>query len=133
VLETRKGNPLSLSIIYSVVAQNLSLPVYGVNLPNHFILAFMDKHKINSVNGNENPYGVLFYLNPFSKGAILREADIEHFLSDLKITPQRHHFEPCSNSQILQRMLTNLISSFQQVGNAQKVEELIQLRNLFES
>ena len=27
VLETRKGNPLSLSLIYSIIAQNLNIPI----------------------------------------------------------------------------------------------------------
>ena len=43
VLETKKGNQISLAIIYSVIAQKLDIPVYGVNLPQHFILAYMDE------------------------------------------------------------------------------------------
>ena len=38
VLETRKGNPITLCVIYMLVAQKLKLPVQGVNLPNLFIL-----------------------------------------------------------------------------------------------
>ena len=38
VLESKKGNPTSLCIIYMLVAQKLKLPVYGVNLPNLFVL-----------------------------------------------------------------------------------------------
>ena len=38
VLERKMGNPVSLAIIYSLVAQRLNIPVYGVNLPQHFIL-----------------------------------------------------------------------------------------------
>ena len=38
VLESKKGNPLSLSILYSVIAQRLKIPIYGINLPNHFVL-----------------------------------------------------------------------------------------------
>ena len=66
VLESRKGNPLSLSILYSVIAQSLDMPVYGVNLPNHFILSYMDEDGINQFLENKNEHGVLFYINPFS-------------------------------------------------------------------
>lgn len=131
VLETRKGNPLSLSLIYSVIAQSLRLPVYGVNLPNHFVLAYMDEHKVNMLAGNKNPYGVLFYINTFSKGSIFHERDIHQFLDQLKLSPSRSYFEPCPNTMIIQRMLTNLIAAFQQVGNADKVNELVELRALF--
>lgn len=132
VLETKKGNPLSLSLIYSIVAQSLKLPVYGVNLPNHFILAYMDEHMINRMSGNNNPYGVLFYINAFSKGSIFHEKDIHQFLNQLKLPVSRSYFEPCPNTLIIQRMLTNLVSAFQQVGNAAKVNELVELRNLFD-
>lgn len=132
VLETRRGNPLSLSLIYSIVAQSLKLPIYGVNLPNHFILAYMDEHRINAMTGNKNPYGVLFYINTFSKGSIFHERDIHQFLDQLKLPAARSYFEPCPNTLIIQRMLTNLISAFQQVGNADKVNELVELRSLFE-
>ena len=40
VLESKKGNQISLAIIYSIIAQKLDIPVYGVNLPQHFILAY---------------------------------------------------------------------------------------------
>lgn len=131
VLETRKGNPLSLSLIYSVVAQSLKIPVYGVNLPNHFVLAYMDEYRINVMTGNPNPYGVLFYINAFSKGTIFQEKDIHQFLEQIKLPAERGFFEPCPNTKIIQRMLTNLISAFQQVGNVDKVNELVILRNLF--
>nr|MBP8877661.1 transglutaminase family protein [Flavobacteriales bacterium] len=43
VLDSRKGNPLSLAIIYQVLAEDLHLPLRGVNLPNHFVLAYLDE------------------------------------------------------------------------------------------
>lgn len=131
VLEMRTGNPLSLSLIYSVIAQSLQLPVYGVNLPNHFILAYMDEHSTNSLSGKKNPYGVLFYINTFSKGMIFQENDIYQFLQQIKVPASRSYFEPCANTQIIHRMIVNLIAAFQAVGNVDKVNELSEMRALF--
>ncbi len=131
VIETRKGNPLSLSLIYSIVAQSLDLPVYGVNLPNHFILAYMDENGAAFFLPDKSPYGVLFYINPFSGGSFIHENAIKSFLTNLKLPHSREYFEPCSNSAIIARMLTNLISAFEQVGNETKVNELTALRELF--
>lgn len=130
VLEMRKGNPLSLSIIYSIIAQEIDLPIYGVNLPNHFILAYLDKENLARYQESPNKYGVLFYINPFSKGSLFDENDIHTFLKNYNISPNREYFEPCSNTTILRRMLNNLITAFQEVGNAQKVEELKELREI---
>jgi regulator of sirC expression with transglutaminase-like and TPR domain len=132
VLETKKGNPLTLSLIYSVIAQALEIPVYGVNLPNHFVLCYMDTNQTHLMLEDKSKYGVLFYINTYSKGNIFYENDVIQFLAQLKVPAERSHFEPCSNSVIIQRMLTNLIASFQQVGNIEKVEELTELRKIFE-
>lgn len=130
VMESRKGNPLSLALIYSIVAQSLDIPVFGVNLPNHFILAYMDENGSGAFLPDKNEYGVLFYINPFSKGSILDANAIKEFLDGHRLTYKREFFEPCSNSAVLRRMLTNLIASFQQVGNLEKVNELTELRQL---
>lgn len=131
VMESRKGNPLSLCLIYSVIAQSLDLPIYGVNLPNHFVLAYMDsKHSAFGLKKEDDDYGVLFYINAFSKGSIFDAAEIKAFIQGIHLQPDRSFFEPCSNSAILKRMLANLIHAFQQVGSAQKVAELQELSNM---
>lgn len=132
VIETKKGNPLSLCIIYSIVASQLNLPIYGVNLPNHFILAYIDQNGTNNFLSNANEYGVLFYINAFSKGTIFQKEDITQFLTGINQKPQTWHYEPCSNSDIIRRMLTNLIASYQQSGDAQKVEDLSELRSFLD-
>ena len=132
VLETKKGNPLSLCVVYSIIAQSLDLPIYGVNLPNHFVLAYLDEDNLNPFINTNNEHGALFYINGFAKGGIFDELEIKEFLKALNKSELREYFEPCSNSSILQRMLTNLINAFQQSGNAEKVRELSVLRALFD-
>jgi len=132
VIETRKGNPLSLCVLYSIIAQSLDMPIYGINLPNHFILTYLDENKINPFIKSENKHGALFYINAFSKGGIFEEPEIDEFLKGLNKPKSREYYEPCSNSLIIVRMLTNLIASFQQSGSVKRVKELIELRELFE-
>jgi len=132
VLESKKGNPLSLCLLYSIVAQSLDLPIYGVNLPNHFVLAYMDEYHANHFGQVQNDFGVLFYINAFSKGTIFDVKEIEQFLNDLNIEHKREYFEPCSNTAIIKRMFTNLIFAFQQLGNSEKVEELTLLKSLLD-
>lgn len=131
VLDTKKGNPLSLCVLYSIIAQSLDLPIYGVNLPNHFVLAYMDEDRLSRMMNQNDNFGVLFYINGFSKGGIFDGNEIKEFLKGINKPELREYFEPCSNSAILARMLTNLIVSFQQSGNEKKVKELTELRELF--
>lgn len=133
VLDTKKGNPLSLCILYSVIAQSLDMPIYGVNLPNHFVLTYLDEDNVMSYINPEDKHGNLFYINAFSKGGIFNTDEIDEFLNSLNKPKLREYYEPCSNSAIIIRMLTNLISSFQQSGSSEKVKELIELRDLFDN
>lgn len=132
VLETKKGNPLTLSVLYSIIAQSLDMPVYGVNLPNHFILVYLDENGTKASFNEENDHGALFYINAFSRGGIFDDNEIKAYLKSVQKPESREYFEPCSNSAILSRMLTNLINSFQQIGNKEKVDELMELRDLFD-
>ena len=122
VLESKKGNQISLAIIYSVVAQKLDIPIYGVNLPQHFILAYMDESA-----KSEFESGVLFYINAFNKGFIFGRRDVDMFLKQLNLDTDKHFYEPCSNTDIVRRILRNLISAYENLGSPEKVRELNEL------
>jgi regulator of sirC expression with transglutaminase-like and TPR domain len=125
VLETKKGNPVMLSVIYALVCKELGIPIYGVNLPQHFVLAYVNdyanlfdpSHKTLSDN-------ILFYVNPFSKGLIFNQGDVDAFIKQLNVEPETKYYLPCSNLDIIKRLLNNLIYSFDKMGYAEKVQEL---------
>ena len=125
VLDTKKGNQISLAIIYSSIAQKLDIPVYGVNLPQHFILGYIDESKIE-----EHEFGVLFYINAFNKGAIFGKHDVDQFLRQLNLQPLPGFYAPCSNVEIIRRIIRNLISSYENLGSVEKVEELKELQEI---
>ena len=122
VLETKKGNQISLAIIYSIIAQKLDIPVYGVNLPQHFILAYLDESREAEFEG-----GILFYINAFNKGFIFGRRDVDMFLKQLNLKFDKQFYEPCSNADIIKRVLRNLISAYEHMGSSEKVDELNEL------
>lgn len=125
VLESKKGNQISLAIIYSTLAQKLDIPVYGVNLPQHFILGYIDESK-----REEQEFGVLFYINAFNKGAIFGKHDVDQFLRQLNLDPLPGFYAPCSNVEIIRRVIRNLISAYENLGSKEKVEELKELQDI---
>lgn len=127
VLESKRGNPLLLSILYSCIAQGLNIPIYGVNLPEHFILAYRDEYTLRENDEEEEP--ILFYINPFSKGAVFSRREIDTFLKQLKLEPNRIFYESCSNVEIIQRQIRNLITAYEKLGYPTKVEDLKKLLN----
>lgn len=121
VFETKSGSPISLSIIYSVLAQSLKVPVYGVNLPEHFILAYLDDRKKIT---NPLTTDVLFYINAFNNGTIFTYRELQLFLKQMKLQASPSYFQPCSNIEIIIRLLQNLITAYEKLDEEQKVEDL---------
>lgn len=115
VLETKRGNPITLCIIYMLVAQKLKLPVHGVNLPNLFVLTYRDEKHAQ------------FYINVFNKGLIFSKQDIENYINELHLPHQSSFFEPCSSLEIIRRVFRNLIMSFDKMGEHAKAEEVKEL------
>ena len=127
VLETKKGNQVSLAIIYSIIAQKLDIPIYGVNLPQHFILAYLDETLQSEFEG-----GILFYINAFNKGFIFGRRDVDMFLKQLNLKFDKQFYEPCSNANIIKRVLRNLISAYEHSGSSEKVNELLELLRIMD-
>ncbi len=126
-LESKKGNPLSLGIIYMLLCQQLGLSVYGVNLPEHFVLAYLDKPS----DTNPDMSRVLFYVNAFSKGTVFGKSDVDDFIRKLNLEPKDEYYLPCSHTDMILRMLRNLAMSFQKLGDIERVKELNILIGLF--
>jgi regulator of sirC expression with transglutaminase-like and TPR domain len=125
VLESKKGNPLMLSVVYMLICKELNIPVYGINLPQHFVLAYINDYaNLIDVNNKTLSNNILFYINPFSKGLMFNQNDIDQFLKQLKLEAEPKYYLPCSNVEVVKRCLNNLIYSYEKLGYIEKVEEL---------
>jgi regulator of sirC expression with transglutaminase-like and TPR domain len=114
VLDSKRGNPISLCVVYMLVANKLKMPVYGVNLPNLFVLTYKT---------NESQ----FYINVFSKGIIFSKSDIDKYIAQLNLPTSDIFYQPCSTIDIIKRVLRNLIISFEKTSDTDKVQEIKQL------
>lgn len=117
VLQTRKGNPIALCIIYILVAQKLKLPIYGVNLPNLFVLTYKQ---------GDNQ----FYINAFNRGLVFTKREIDEYIGNLNLAPNDTFYEPCNNIDIVARVLRNLIKAHEKLGHTDKVEEIRELLDI---
>ena len=131
VLESKKGTPLSIGLVYSILCQSLDIPVYGVNLPHHFVLAYQDKDNQAIMNKEISEPGILFYINPFNDGSVFGKVDVQEFLIQNKIEPNPSHFLPCNNIQIIHRMINNVIGAFEKSKKPSKVEKFKLLLEMF--
>jgi regulator of sirC expression with transglutaminase-like and TPR domain len=131
VLETKKGNPITLSVLYLLMCHDLNIPIYGINLPDHFVVGYLNDSELleMQIPGDEHGDNILFYINPFSKGYIFQHKDIDVFLKNINVDPKKEYYEPCTNVDIIKRILRNLITAYQKNGYQNKVDEVMALYN----
>jgi regulator of sirC expression with transglutaminase-like and TPR domain len=88
VLAKRTGLPILLSVVYIEVARRAGIPIGGVGLPGHFVVAHFGAHPP-------------LLLDPFERGAVM-DAPVGHEV----LRPWRPH-------EIAMRMLNNLVGSYE--------------------
>jgi len=119
VLDRRTGIPISLSIIYLLIAKRLELPIFGVGMPGHFLVKYSDK-------GDE------LLADPFNKGRLLTKTDCANFLINSGYDFQESYLATTPNRIILCRMIRNLSSVYTKQKEIQPAERLGQLLTVLE-
>ncbi len=107
VLDRGLGIPISLSILYWAVAEEIGLPMAGVNFPLHFMLRF---------DGD----GQTRFVDPFHAGAVYDRGECERKLAEIAQRPvvlTDTSSAPCSLDVVVARMLRNLKAIYANAGD----------------
>ncbi len=96
VIDHRLGIPISLSVVFLLLGERLGVPVYGVNLPMHFLVKYEDAH-------------TELFLDLFHGGTPLNRADVRRFLKEANVPITAEHFARADARTILLRMVRNLL------------------------
>lgn len=126
VISSKKGNDITLAVLYKYIAQQSGLNLQGVDFPRNFLLAFVDDRNTKTVS----KHNILFYVNPFNKGAIITTNDVNAFLEKNKIKKEDKYYLPCSNIEIMQRTLLFLIKIYKEnkkPGKAKNIKKLLKI------
>lgn len=111
VIESRKTNIISLGCLYIILCELLDIPVFAVNIPNQFILAFFDNAYDFRQPGADATKKILFYIDPVN-GSVYTENDVEAYLKKIHDPSNTSFREPQSNKQIMLRYLNELIQCY---------------------
>lgn len=114
VIDRRRGIPISLSVLYLLVGKRLNLPVYGVNLPAHFLVKYVDEH------GEA-------YVDLFNGGAYVSKDACIRFLLKAGVKPRPVYFRAAASQAILLRMGRNLLAIAHETDRSQMVNDLTTL------
>lgn len=121
ILETRKGNPISISILYTLIARSLNLPVHYIDFPENPLLGYFDKDIARIAHGDEMENPVLFYINPAHKGAVIGPKEVDYLHSSKDIDDQKLPVKPCPDRTVIKRLVEKLALDYKQEGIIEKV------------
>jgi len=131
ILDTKKGNSISISIFYTIIARLLELPVQMVDFPKNPLVAVVDHDLARKVHGKSQDSDVLFYINPSNKGSITSRKEIEYHLKKNNYTPLTDYSEPMPDQLFIQRLLETLHDSYHSVGFTEKQGKINLLLDYF--
>lgn len=131
ILDTRKGNSVSLAVFYTIMARMLDLPAYFIDFPKNPLVAIVDAKLARKVHGQNNPSDVLFYINPSNRGAITSIKEIEYHLRTNNFFPLQSYTEPKSDIDFIRLLVESLEMSYQSVNFTDKKDRANQLLRLF--
>lgn len=97
VLATRRGIPVTLSLLCIEVGRRAGVPLLGIGMPGHFLIRHRDEENffVDAFNG-----GLL--LSQDECGALLRQSAGD------RVRLEAHHLNPVTSREILARILRNL-------------------------
>ena len=129
VLDTRKGNPISITILYTLVARSLNLPVYYIDFDKNPLVGYFDKDIAQMVHGEDSKH-ILFYINPSNKGAIIGPKEVDYIQQSGDLLNSRHQPEPCPDRIIIKRLVEKLTNDYKQAGSLEKVSYLKEIAEI---
>ncbi|KAF0236843.1 MAG: hypothetical protein FD181_2449 [Prolixibacteraceae bacterium] len=131
LLDTKKGNPVSMGIFYTIIARQLDLPAQFIDFPKNPLVAIVDSKLARKVHGTSAKSDVLFYINPSNKGSITSIKEIEYHLRTNNYQPIHHYTEPKSDIFFIKLLIETLGLSYHSVNFTDKKERIHKLLQLF--
>ncbi|MFW6246234.1 MAG: transglutaminase family protein, partial [Tangfeifania sp.] len=80
LLDTKAGNPVSIGILYTIIARQLGISAQFSDYPKNPLIAIVDRELAQKVHGENTRTSVLFYINPSNKGSITSRKEIDYHL-----------------------------------------------------
>jgi len=106
VIDTRKGLPVSLGILYIHAARSQGWHIEGVNFPQHFLIRL---HGVSSLTIDQQ-----VIIDPFNEGRILSAKDLREMIQKFKGSEFKSpdlkpaYYKPIEDRRILVRLLDNI-------------------------
>lgn len=109
LLKTKKGLPITLSVLYILIGERVGIPICGVALPGHFIAAV------------ENEEETIFF-DPYNRGKMMTREECKSLVRRSGYPFSSDLLDSVNSKAIFFRILNNLKFVFQREGKEEEEE-----------
>ncbi|MBL7998534.1 MAG: transglutaminase family protein [Candidatus Kapabacteria bacterium] len=113
LIDTKRGIPISISIVYMLIAERVGIELHGIGMPLHFLVY----HPLLDV-----------FIDTFNVGAFISRQDCEQFIKQSGFSYSENMLVKSTNISILIRKIRNLIyahSKYDQTWEAETLQETL--------
>ncbi len=109
VIQRRRGIPISLSVLYLLVAERCHFRLEPIGAPGRFLLAHLD---------DRDP----FYLDPFDRGRFRTEEEVRQMLLSRDVEDGSCYLLPAPVGEVLCRFCRNLVHQYTMQGQRDRAD-----------
>ncbi len=110
LIETKKGSPISLGILYIIICESLNINVGGIILPGYFVLTYKDQR-------------TEFFVDVFNKGTFFIKNDLKRFLKEMKQENNPKFYQASSKIRIIMALIRSISQCYRHSKQVHKVRE----------
>jgi hypothetical protein len=129
VMESRQGNAYAIGVLYLALCDPLDIPIFAVNIPRQFILAYIDSiHSFLNFD-KEGIHHIPFYIDPIS-GITYTQKDVDSYLKKINAYEREFYFSALPARQVIYKMMEELSLCYRYRREEQKADEVILLMQI---
>lgn len=131
VLESKRGNAISMGILYQVMCDLLDINASIINIPKQMIIAFYHSDFYADKSNDDARDHIHFYVDA-TNGQAYSYKDIELYFKRISLKPTKEHFKQLSHKRTIQILLEEVGKCFYNSNLEEKRVEVTALAKILE-
>ena len=131
VLECKRGNAISMGILYQVMCDLLDINASIINIPKQMIIGFYHSDFYAAKSNVDPREKIHFYIDAVN-GQAYSYAEIEKYFKRINEKPTAEHFKPLSQKKIIKVLLEEVGKCFDNSKLEDKREEVSALAKILD-
>lgn len=129
LLESKQGNSFTIGILYLIICEALDIPIFAVDLPRQFVLAYFDS-LYHFLSPESNPIqNIQFFIDPIN-GMVYTQNDVKLYLQKINAQPSEDFLKPLNPKQVIYKLLGELSTTYLLHREEEKAEEILHLKKI---